>query len=162
MMKTTISGKPQLNRKINMSILLDLIQREGSMSRADLAKRTGIRAASISAIVQQLIDEWLSDAESPGRAACEAGAAAGAAAGSSSARTYSCPKKSGRWPRAALLQGHRQAQIITPQCRPGLARMHHCGSPSLGGYLPPAAFIAKVIPGFINMAAQVYAHRSIV
>ncbi len=56
---TTLSGKPQLNRKINMSILLDLIKRKGPLSRADLSKQTGIRAASISAIVQQLIDEKL-------------------------------------------------------------------------------------------------------
>lgn len=59
MRNAIISGKPQLNRRINTSIVLDLIQRKGPLSRADLAKQTGIRAASISAVVQQLIDEKL-------------------------------------------------------------------------------------------------------
>jgi len=58
-MKSPLSGKPQLNRKINASLVFDLIQREGPVSRADLAKRTGIRPTSISAIVQHLINEGL-------------------------------------------------------------------------------------------------------
>ena len=54
-----VSGKPQLNRKINASLVLDLIQSKGTLSRADLVKLTGIRATSVSAIVQQLLDENL-------------------------------------------------------------------------------------------------------
>ncbi|MFH0878758.1 MAG: ROK family transcriptional regulator [Lentisphaerota bacterium] len=58
-MQTLISGKPQLNRKINASIVLNLLRREGPLSRADLAKMTGIRSTSISAIVEQLLKENL-------------------------------------------------------------------------------------------------------
>lgn len=58
-MKSSISGKPQLNRQINASIVFGMVQREGPLSRADLAKRSGIRATSISAIVQHLIDRSL-------------------------------------------------------------------------------------------------------
>ena len=58
-MQGIISGRPQLNRKINASIVLNLLQKEGAMSRADLAKQTGIRSTSISAIVEQLLEENL-------------------------------------------------------------------------------------------------------
>ncbi len=58
-MQAPVSGKPQLNRRINASLVFGVIQREGPISRADLAKRTGIRSTSISAIVQQLLDEHL-------------------------------------------------------------------------------------------------------
>jgi predicted NBD/HSP70 family sugar kinase len=54
-----ISGKPQLNRRINASLVLGLILGEGPVSRADLVKRTGIRATSISAIVEHLIERGL-------------------------------------------------------------------------------------------------------
>jgi len=58
-MQEFISGKPQLNRRINSSIVLELIQQHGSLSRADLAKLTGIKPTSISAIVEQLIKQQL-------------------------------------------------------------------------------------------------------
>jgi predicted NBD/HSP70 family sugar kinase len=58
-MSKQISGKPQLNRQINASLALSLIQREGPLSRADLVKRTGLRATSVSAIVEQLIERGL-------------------------------------------------------------------------------------------------------
>jgi predicted NBD/HSP70 family sugar kinase len=54
-----ISGKPQLNRQINASLALGLIQQEGPLSRADLVKRTGLRATSVSAIVEHLIERGL-------------------------------------------------------------------------------------------------------
>jgi predicted NBD/HSP70 family sugar kinase len=54
-----ISGRPQLNRRINLAIVLDLIMRKGPLSRADLVKETGIRATSISSIVEHLIKEDL-------------------------------------------------------------------------------------------------------
>ncbi len=56
---TIISGRPQLNRRINMALVLDLIQQHGTLSRADLVKLTGIRATSMSSIVEHLIDEQL-------------------------------------------------------------------------------------------------------
>jgi hypothetical protein len=46
-----ISGRPQLNRRINLAIVLDLIMRKGPLSRADLVKETGIRAPSISSLL---------------------------------------------------------------------------------------------------------------
>lgn len=58
-MSAPISGKPQLNRRINASLVLGLIRSEGPLSRADLVKRTGIRATSISAIVEHLIERGL-------------------------------------------------------------------------------------------------------
>ncbi|HBA82629.1 MAG TPA: hypothetical protein DCZ95_00915 [Verrucomicrobia bacterium] len=58
-METLVSGKPQLNRRINASIVLNLLRREGPLSRADLAKRTGIRSTSISAIVEHLLTDRL-------------------------------------------------------------------------------------------------------
>lgn len=66
-MQGPISGKPQLNRKINASLVLGLIQSDGPISRADLVKRTGLRAPSISAIVQHLIDRHLVFEESLGK-----------------------------------------------------------------------------------------------
>lgn len=54
-----VSGKPQLNRRINASIVLNMLRREGPLSRADLAKRTGIRSTSISAIIEELSEKNL-------------------------------------------------------------------------------------------------------
>jgi len=54
---TSISGKPQLNRRINASLVFNLIQEEGPLSRPDLAARTGVRLTSISDIVDQLLKE---------------------------------------------------------------------------------------------------------
>ncbi len=48
-----------MNRKINAALLLDLIRKQTTISRADLAKMTGIRATSVSAIVQQLLEQNL-------------------------------------------------------------------------------------------------------
>ncbi|NCC51952.1 MAG: ROK family protein [Spartobacteria bacterium] len=52
-----VSGKPQLNRRINASIVLNRLRNEGPLSRADLAKITGIRSTSISAIVEELAEK---------------------------------------------------------------------------------------------------------
>jgi len=58
-MCAAVSGKPELNRKINASLVLGLIRGSGPISRAELAKRTGIRPASISEIVDDLIHRRL-------------------------------------------------------------------------------------------------------
>lgn len=58
-MRGAVSGKPELNRRINASLVLGLIRGPGPVSRAELAKRTGIRPASISEIVEDLIQRGL-------------------------------------------------------------------------------------------------------
>ena len=58
-MRAAVSGKPELNRKINASLVLGLIRGSGPISRAELAKRTGIRPASISEIVEDLMQRHL-------------------------------------------------------------------------------------------------------
>lgn len=55
--QSLISGKPQLNRRINASLVFSLIQEEGPLSRPDLATRTGVRLTSISDIVDHLLKE---------------------------------------------------------------------------------------------------------
>ncbi len=54
---SSVSGRPQLNRRINVALILSLVRKNGSISRAGLAKATGIRATSVSAIVQELIEK---------------------------------------------------------------------------------------------------------
>lgn len=53
------AGRPELNRRVNISLALDLIKRKGPLSRADLVRLTGLRAPSVSAIVQGMLDEKL-------------------------------------------------------------------------------------------------------
>lgn len=52
-----LSGKPQLNRRINASLVFSLIQEHGPLSRPDLTARTGVRLTSISDIVDSMIRE---------------------------------------------------------------------------------------------------------
>jgi len=52
-----LSGRPQLNRKINAALIFGLVRDDGPISRAELARRTGIRSTSVSAIVDQLIEQ---------------------------------------------------------------------------------------------------------
>jgi predicted NBD/HSP70 family sugar kinase len=52
-------GLPSLNRQINASQVMNLIFREGTISRARLVKLTGIKANTISSIVQDFIDDGL-------------------------------------------------------------------------------------------------------
>jgi len=52
-----LSGKSQVNRRINASLVFGLLQRGGPLSRPELAQKTNLRLPSISEIVQQLIDE---------------------------------------------------------------------------------------------------------
>jgi predicted NBD/HSP70 family sugar kinase len=49
-------------RQINRRIALSIIRRSAPMSRADLARRSGMQRSTVSAIVSQLIDEgWLTE-----------------------------------------------------------------------------------------------------
>jgi predicted NBD/HSP70 family sugar kinase len=48
---------PEDARRANRSLLLGTLHREGPLSRADLAKGTGLTRATVSAVVRDLIDE---------------------------------------------------------------------------------------------------------
>ena len=49
-------------RQINRRIALNFIRRHNPMSRADLARRSGLQRSTVSAIVDQLIDEgWVTE-----------------------------------------------------------------------------------------------------
>jgi len=49
-------------RKINRQITLNILRRHQPMSRADLARRSGLQRSTVSAIVDQLIDEgWVTE-----------------------------------------------------------------------------------------------------
>jgi predicted ArsR family transcriptional regulator len=49
-------------RKINRQITLNLLRRLQPMSRADLARRSGLQRSTVSAIVDQLIEEgWVTE-----------------------------------------------------------------------------------------------------
>jgi predicted NBD/HSP70 family sugar kinase len=49
-------------RKINRQITLNLLRRHQPMSRADLARRSGLQRSTVSAIVDQLIEEgWITE-----------------------------------------------------------------------------------------------------
>ena len=48
---------PEDARRANRSLLLGTLHRDGPLSRADLAKRTGLTRATVSAVVRDLIDE---------------------------------------------------------------------------------------------------------
>src|SRR5262245_9211776 len=49
-------------RKINRQITLNLLRRHQPLSRADLARRSGLQRSTVSAIIDQLIDEgWVTE-----------------------------------------------------------------------------------------------------
>jgi N-acetylglucosamine repressor len=54
-----LTGKPQLNRFINRRLILQKLREAESISRADLAKQTGIRPPTVSAVVKEMIEEGL-------------------------------------------------------------------------------------------------------
>lgn len=58
-MSAPVTGKPQLNRVVNRTLILDRIRREGEISRADLAKTTAIRPPTVSSVIRDLIAEGL-------------------------------------------------------------------------------------------------------
>ena len=50
-------------RHINRRIALNIIRRDALMSRAELARRSGLQRSTISAIVRELIAEGIADAQ---------------------------------------------------------------------------------------------------
>lgn len=89
-------------RHINRRIALNIIRRHQPMSRADVARRSGLQRSTVSAIIDQLIDEgWVTEGASP-----------------ASAR--------GRRPRFLHLNVER-AGIIAVDLRPGMTRVGLAG-----------------------------------
>ncbi len=89
-------------RHINRRIALNIIRRHQPMSRADVARRSGLQRSTVSAIIDQLIDEgWVTEGASP-----------------ASAR--------GRRPRFLHLNVER-AGIIAVDLRPGVTRVGLAG-----------------------------------
>ena len=58
---TNLTGKPQLNRQVNRTLILDRIRLNGEISRAELAKVTQIRPPTVTAIVRELLAEGFLD-----------------------------------------------------------------------------------------------------
>lgn len=52
-----ISGKPELLKKINTGIIVDMVRREGPLSRAELAKRLNMSRPTVSKLVSELLGE---------------------------------------------------------------------------------------------------------
>jgi predicted NBD/HSP70 family sugar kinase len=89
-------------RHINRRIALNLIRRHQPMSRAELARRSGLQRSTVSAIIEQLIGEgWVTEGASP-----------------ASAR--------GRRPRFLHLNVDR-ADIVAVDLRPGITRVGFAG-----------------------------------
>ena len=60
----TITGDQSLMREINRMALVRAIQRVPGLSRAELAKETGLTKSTVSLLVQDLVDEgWLREAD---------------------------------------------------------------------------------------------------
>ena len=60
------SGKPEHMKEINLLLVLDLFRAHGTLSRADVVRRTGISAPTVSKIAQRLIDAGLITEEGNG------------------------------------------------------------------------------------------------
>ncbi|WP_027409721.1 ROK family transcriptional regulator [Anoxybacteroides tepidamans] len=56
---TKLTGNPHLIKKINKSLVLEMIQSEGPISRADVAQRLGLNKGTVSSLVKELMDEEL-------------------------------------------------------------------------------------------------------
>ena len=60
----TITGDQSLMREINRMAMVRVIQREPGLSRAELAKETGLTKSTVSLLVQDLLDEgWLLESD---------------------------------------------------------------------------------------------------
>ncbi len=60
----TTTGDQQLVRRINRSVLLRLLRRQGGLSRAQLAKQSGLTKSTVSLLVQGLLQEgWLMEGD---------------------------------------------------------------------------------------------------
>lgn len=63
-MKTT--GDQQLLKRINRSVLLRLMRSESGLSRADLARKSGLTKSTVSSLVRELVTEcWMAEAHAP-------------------------------------------------------------------------------------------------
>ncbi|MGE5589575.1 MAG: ROK family protein [Bacillota bacterium] len=58
-MSEHLPGRPGLIRQINRTLILDILQKHGPLSRADLAAHTGVSAPSISRLVADLVEAGL-------------------------------------------------------------------------------------------------------
>ncbi|KGP61149.1 ROK family protein [Anoxybacillus gonensis] len=56
---TRITGNPHLIKKINKSLVLDMVKSQGPLSRADVAQRSGLNKGTVSSLVKELMDEEL-------------------------------------------------------------------------------------------------------
>ncbi|HEY3316029.1 MAG TPA: ROK family transcriptional regulator [Bacillota bacterium] len=57
-----VSGRPELIRRINRTLILDLLRREGALSRSDIAVKSGISLPAVSRTVAELIgDGWVNE-----------------------------------------------------------------------------------------------------
>lgn len=56
-MKDAIRGNPELTRKINQRLILNLVKKYGPVSRAELSTRSGLSAPTVSSIIDQLLSE---------------------------------------------------------------------------------------------------------
>ncbi|WP_141289889.1 MarR family transcriptional regulator, partial [Ideonella azotifigens] len=60
------TGDQSLLKRINSAALLRLVKTGSGLSRADLAKRSGLTKSTVSLLVQELIDDgWIREAEVP-------------------------------------------------------------------------------------------------
>lgn len=57
MKKTHVTGDLKLVRKLNKSIVFNFIKDHGPVSRAEIAKQTSLNKATVSSLVEELIDE---------------------------------------------------------------------------------------------------------
>ncbi len=56
----TLTGDHSLLKRLNSNALLRLVKGEAGISRAELAKRTGLTKSTVSQLVQELLEEgWL-------------------------------------------------------------------------------------------------------
>ena len=59
-------GDQQLLKKINRSVLLRALREKAGLSRADLARKSGLTKSTVSTLVRELIDEhWIQEANTP-------------------------------------------------------------------------------------------------
>lgn len=57
MSKPVLKGSPTLMQKLNTSLMVDVIQKHGPISRAELAKRTGLSNPAVSTLIASLLEE---------------------------------------------------------------------------------------------------------
>ena len=62
MQENRYTGTPQLMKRINKSMVLDLVKRRDAISRADIAKELHLSPPTVSKIVDQLVDDgWITE-----------------------------------------------------------------------------------------------------